>query len=222
MRLLLVEDDPALAEGIAEFLRGQGDEVEVEGDGMRADRLLQNNGYDFVLLDVGLPGLGGYELVRRIRKRGQRMPVIVITARDALDDRIYGLDLGADDYLIKPYDLAELSARVKAVVRRSQRVERDDDEGVAHGPLKLQPASNSVLWHGATVVLTAREYRVLDTLVRRRGSTVTRQQLEAAVYGWNESIGSNAIEVHIHSLRRKLSPELIVTLRGIGYQLGKL
>ena len=121
MKLLLVEDDPTLAEGIAEFLRGQGDEVAVENDGMQADRLLQETSFDFVLLDLGLPGLGGYEVVRRIRKRGQRMPVILITARDALDDRIYGLDLGADDYLVKPFALQELHARIRALYKRSHR-----------------------------------------------------------------------------------------------------
>lgn len=222
MKLLVVEDDPTLAEGIAEFLRGQGDEVCVERDGMRADRLLQETAFDFVLLDVGLPGLGGYELVRRIRKRGQRMPVIVITARDALDDRIYGLDLGADDYLVKPYDLAELSARVKAIVRRSQAVNPPAQSQQTFGPLTLLPASNAVLWHGNTIVLTAKEFRVLEALLQRQNRIVTRQQLEAEIYGWNESVGSNAIEVHIHHLRRKISGELIQTVRGVGYQVGTL
>ncbi len=222
MRLLLAEDDEALGRATCTFMMKDGHAVDWVTNGNQLLELSARFEYDCVLLDLGLPELTGRDCLVNLRSRANLTPVVVTTAQGFREQRIQLLDLGADDYLIKPYDLAELSARVKAVVRRSQRVERDDDEGASHGPLKLQPSSNSVLWHGATVVLTAREYRVLDTLVRRRGSTVTRQQLEAAVYGWNESIGSNAIEVHIHSLRRKLSPELIVTLRGIGYQLGKL
>jgi DNA-binding response OmpR family regulator len=220
MRLLLAEDDEALGRATCTFMMRDGHAVDWV---LTGNKLLELSGkfeYDCVLLDLGLPELEGRDCLVNLRARANLTPVVVTTAQGFREQRIQLLDLGADDYLIKPYDLAELAARVKAVVRRSRQVERADDEGASHGPLKLQPASNSVLWHGATLVLTAREYRVLDTLVRRRGSTVTRQQLEAAVYGWNETIGSNAVEVHIHSLRRKLSPALIVTLRGIGYQLG--
>lgn len=222
MRLLLAEDDEALGRATCTFLMREGHAVDWV---LTGNMLLELSGkfeYDCVLLDLGLPELEGRDCLVNLRSRANTTPVVVTTAQGFREQRIQLLDLGADDYLIKPYDLAELTARVKAVVRRSRPMEPAEDDSVSLGPLKLMPASNSVLWHGASVVLTAREYRVLDTLVRRRGSTVSRQQLEAAVYGWNETIGSNTIEVHIHGLRRKLAPELIVTLRGIGYQLGKL
>lgn len=222
MRLLLAEDDEALGRATCTFMMRDGMAVDWVTNGNQLLELTGRFEYDCVLLDLGLPELAGRDCLVNLRARANLTPVVVTTAQGFREQRIQMLDLGADDYLIKPYDLAELVARVKAVVRRSRRVERSEEDGTSFGALKLQPASNSVLWHGVTVVLTAREYRVLDTLVRRRGSTVTRQQLEAAVYGWNESIGSNAIEVHIHSLRRKLAAELIVTQRGVGYQLGRL
>ncbi|MCK6409389.1 response regulator transcription factor [Thauera sp.] len=210
MKLLLVEDDPTLAEGIAEFLRGQGDEVSVESDGMRADRLLQETTFDFVLLDVGLPGLGGYELVRRIRKRGQRMPVIVITARDALDDRIYGLDLGADDYLVKPFELAELSARMRAVQRRG----RSANASLGFGALVLDVDGRLAELDGEALPLSGREWEVLEALVRADGRTVTREALQGEGSG-------NALEVCISRLRPRLEAAglLIRTVRGFGYRL---
>jgi two-component system OmpR family response regulator len=213
MKLLLVEDDPTLAEGIAEFLRGQGDEVSVESDGMRADRLLQETTFDFVLLDVGLPGLGGYELVRRIRKRGQRMPVIVITARDALDDRIYGLDLGADDYLVKPFELAELSARMRAVQRRG----RSASPSLGFGELLLDVDGRLAELDGEALPLSGREWEVLEALVRADGRTVTREALQGEGSG-------NALEVCISRLRPRLEAAglLIRTVRGFGYRLERV
>lgn len=222
MRLLLAEDDEALGRATCTFLMREGHAVDWVLTGNMLLELIGKFDYDCVLLDLGLPELQGRDCLVNLRSRANTTPVVVTTAQGFREHRIQLLDLGADDYLIKPYDLAELTARIKAVVRRSRPTERVEEEGPGIGPLKLQPASNSVLWHGNSVLLTAREYRVLDTLVRRRGSAVSRQQLEAAVYGWNETIGSNTIEVHVHSLRRKLAPELIVTLRGIGYQLGAL
>lgn len=222
MRLLMAEDDEALGRATCTYLMREGHAVDWVLNG---NMLLELSGkflYDCVLLDLGLPELQGRDCLVNLRARANTTPVVVTTAQGFREQRIQLLDLGADDYLIKPYDLAELAARVKAVVRRSRPVERAEEDGLGIGPLKLQPASNSVLWHGTSVVLTAREYRVIDTLVRRRGGTVSRQQLEAAVYGWNETIGSNTIEVHVHSLRRKLDPGLIVTVRGVGYQLGAL
>lgn len=220
MRLLLAEDDEALGRATCTFLMREGHAVDWVLDGNKLLELSGKFEYDCVLLDLGLPELQGRDCLVNLRARENTTPVVVITAQGFREQRIQLLDLGADDYVIKPYDLAELTARVKAVVRRSRPSERAEEDSPSVGPLKLQPASNSVLWHGTSVVLTAREYRVLDTLVRRRGSTVSRQQLEAAVYGWNETIGSNTIEVHVHSLRRKLAAELIVTVRGVGYQLG--
>ena len=220
MRLLLAEDDEALGRATCTFLMREGHAVDWVLDGNKLLELSGKFEYDCVLLDLGLPELQGRDCLVNLRARENTTPVVVITAQGFREQRIQLLDLGADDYVIKPYDLAELTARVKAVVRRSRPSERAEEDSPSVGPLKLQPASNLVLWHGTSVVLTAREYRVLDTLVRRRGSTVSRQQLEAAVYGWNETIGSNTIEVHVHSLRRKLAAELIVTVRGVGYQLG--
>ena len=222
MRLLMAEDDEALGRATCTYLMREGHAVDWVLNGNMLLELSGKFDYDCVLLDLGLPELQGRDCLVNLRARANTTPVVVTTAQGFREHRIQLLDLGADDYLIKPYDLAELTARIKAVVRRSRPTERAEDDGLSVGPLKLQPSSNSVLWHGNSVVLTAREYRVLDTLVRRRGSTVSRQQLEAAVYGWNETIGSNTIEVHVHSLRRKLATELIVTLRGIGYQLGTL
>ncbi|MGE4050016.1 MAG: response regulator transcription factor [Piscinibacter sp.] len=222
MRLLMAEDDEALGRATCTFMMRQGHVVDWVTTGNKLLELSGKFEYDCVLLDIGLPELGGQDCLVNLRNRANLTPVVVITAQGFRDQRIQLLDLGADDYLIKPYDLEELLARVKAVVRRSLPPEQAAEDGVTIGPLTLQPGSNSVRWRGNSVVLTAGEYRVLDTLVRRRGGAVSRQQLEAAVYGWNETIGSNTIEVHVHSLRRKLAPELIVTLRGIGYQLGSL
>ena len=214
MKLLLVEDDPTLADGIAEFLRGQGDEVTTEDDGMRADRLLQENAFDFVLLDLGLPGLGGYEVVRRIRKRGQRMPVILITARDALDDRIYGLDLGADDYLVKPFELAELSARMRAVLRRGGT---SSEPALGFGPLVLDIAGRLAELAGEPLALSGREWDVLEALVRADGRTVARERLQGEG-------SSNALEVYISRLRPRLEAAgvAIRTVRGFGYRLERV
>ncbi|MDI3515718.1 MAG: response regulator [Gammaproteobacteria bacterium] len=214
MKLLLVEDDPTLAEVIAEFLRGQGDEVTVEDDGMRADRLLQEQPFDFVLLDLGLPGLGGYEVVRRVRKRGQRMPVILITARDALDDRIYGLDLGADDYLVKPFELAELSARMRAVLRRGGT---SAEPALGFGPLVLDIEGRLAELGGEPLALSGREWEVLEALVRADGRTVARERLQGDGSG-------NALEVYISRLRPRLQAAGLVirTVRGFGYRLERV
>ena len=211
MQLLLIEDDPTLAEGIAEFLRGQGDEVSVEHDGLTADRLLQAAPFDFVLADVGLPGLNGYELVRRMRKRGQRMPVILITARDALDDRIYGLDLGADDDLVKPFELAELSARMRAVQRRGGSAAAP---AVGFGPLVLDVEGRLAELAGEPLALSGREWEVLEALVRADGRTVPRERLQGEG-------SSNALEVYVSRLRPRLEAAglLIRTVRGFGYRL---
>ena len=214
MKLLLVEDDPTLADGIAEFLRGQGDEVTTENDGMQADRLLQETSFDFVLLDLGLPGLGGYEVVRRIRKRGQRMPVILITARDALDDRIYGLDLGADDYLVKPFELAELSARMRAVLRRGGM---SAEPALGFGPLVLDITGRLAELAGEPLALSGREWDVLEALVRADGRTVARERLQGDGSG-------NALEVYISRLRPRLQAAGLVirTVRGFGYRLERV
>lgn len=213
MHILLVEDDPVLAAGITEFLRGQGDDVTLENDGMQADRLLQERSFDFALVDVGLPGLGGYEVVRRIRDRGQALPVILITARDALDDRIYGLDLGADDYLLKPFELAELTARMRAVQRRSGGGAAGASRS-SFGPLALDAEGRLATLAGEPLMLTGREWELLEALVRADGRTVARERLQGEGSG-------NALEVYVSRLRPRLESAgvLIRTVRGFGYRL---
>lgn len=211
MNVLLVEDDAELAQGIADFLRGQGDVVRVEAEGFAADRALQQASFDFALIDVGLPGLGGYELVRRIRNRRQPLPVILITARDALDDRIYGLDLGADDYLSKPFELAELTARMRAVLRRGGSAAA---RRVSFGPLSLDVDGRLAELDGAPFALTLREWELLEALAVADGRTVPKERLQADSSG-------NAVEVYVSRLRPRLEPAglLIRTVRGFGYRL---
>lgn len=222
MRLLLAEDDTALGRATCVYMMRDGHAVDWVTNGNQLIELTGKFEYDCVLLDLGLPELSGRDCLVNMRSREVATPVIVTTAQGFRDHRIHLLDLGADDYLVKPYDLAELSARVKAIVRRSQVVTAPAQSQQSFGPLTLLPASNSVLWHGNTIVLTAKEFRVLEALLQRQNRIVTRQQLEAEIYGWNESVGSNAIEVHIHHLRRKIYGDLIQTVRGVGYQVGTL
>jgi DNA-binding response OmpR family regulator len=211
MQVLLVEDDPELAEGIAAFLGGQGDTVVLAMDGTEADRLLQTERFDFVLLDVGLPGLGGYEVVRRLRLRRQSLPVILITARDALDDRIYGLDLGADDYLPKPFELSELSARMRAVLRRGGHAAA---HRVAFGPLAMDVEGRLAELAGQPIALTAREWDLLQALAEADGRAVPKERLQAEGSG-------NVVEVYVSRLRPRLETAglLIRTVRGFGYRL---
>lgn len=212
MKVLLVEDDPELAQGVARFLRGQGDEIVHLADGMQADQLLQTDAFDFALIDVGLPGLGGYEIVRRIRNRGQGLPVILITARDALDDRIYGLDVGADDYLPKPFQLAELTARMRAVLRRGGRSEPRNV--LSFGPLNLDLDGRLASLDRQPMALTAREWDLLEALVAADGRTVPKEKLQAEASG-------NAVEVYVSRLRPRLEAAglKIRTVRGFGYRL---
>lgn len=220
MRLLFAEDDVLLGRATCVALLKAGHAVDWVVNGNQLLASINSHDYDCVLLDLGLPGLSGEECLRSLRARKQRVPVVVLTARGQKDDRIAVLDLGADDYMVKPYDLDEMAARVRAVVRRSRDVENKTE--FTHGPLQVRPLSRTVLWHGAPVALTSKEFLLLDALVRWPARIVTRQDLEQALYGWGEEIGSNAVEVHVHHLRRKLSPRLIITIRGVGYQLGAL
>ena len=222
MRLLLAEDDAALGRATCIYMMRDGHAVDWVTNGNQLLELSGKYAYDCVLLDLGLPELSGRDCLVNMRSREIATPVIVTTAQGFRDHRIQLLDIGADDYLVKPYDLAELSARVKTIVRRSRAAAGPAQSTVSFGPLTLLPSSNSVQWHGQTVPLTAKEFRVLEVLLQRQNRIVTRQQLEAEVYGWNESVGSNAIEVHIHHLRRKFASDLIETVRGVGYQVGAL
>lgn len=214
MRLLLVEDDPQLGDGLAVGLRQRGYVVDWVRDGVAADLALQNDDYAVLVLDLGLPRLAGMEVLKRLRQRGQQIPALVLTARDATADKIQGLDSGADDYLVKPVPLDELAARVRALVRRASG---RGAPTLQHGELTLDPAARSLRRGADAVNLSAMEFALLQTLLENRGRVMTRAQLESAIYGWDEEPGSNALEVHIHNLRRKLGSELIKTLRGVGY-----
>ena len=216
MRILLVEDDPQLGDGLTIGLRQTGFAVDWLKDGNSADQALQSESFDLVVLDLGLPRLSGMEVLARARAVRNVVPVLILTARDTVPDRIAGLDAGADDYLVKPFDLGELQARLRALIRRGQR---QAEPLLAHGALRLDPAGRSVSWEGKPVELSAREYAVLHALLLNAGRVLSKAQLEEKLYGWGEEIESNAVEVFVHHLRRKLAPELIRTVRGVGYMI---
>lgn len=220
MRLLLVEDDPMIGESVEEGLRAEGYAVDWVRDGRLAEAALAANApgtYDAMLLDLGLPGRSGEEVLRQLRARGLALPVLILTARDATADRVRGLDAGADDYLVKPFDLDELFARIRALLRRSAgRVSTE----LAHGPVRLDPATREVRCAGEIVALSMREFMVLQALMEQPGHVVTHDRLREAVYNMNEEISSNTVEVHIHALRKKLGADFIRNVRGVGYKLG--
>lgn len=216
MRILVVEDDPLLGEALQAGLRQRGFAVDWARDGLAGLAAMESDHFDAVVLDLGLPRLNGRQLLARRRDAGDRTPVLVLTARDTLDERVAGLDAGADDYVVKPVALSELAARLRALVRRSSGMA----QGEVHvGPLTIDPAARAVSWQDHAVELAPREYDILLALALKAGRVVAREQLVSALYEWDESIESNAIEVHVHHLRRKLSPELIRTVRGVGYMM---
>lgn len=217
MRLLLVEDDPALGEGIRVALKPEGYTVDWVQDGRSALHALTHERFDLAILDLGLPDMDGLDVLRRLRERQQAVPVLVLTARDATGDRIQGLDAGADDYLIKPFEVGELTARLRALLRRSFGRPQPVLE---HGGVRLDPVSQDVSCRGEVVTLQRKEFLLLHQLMSQPGRVLTRDRLEEVLYGWSESAAeSNALEVHIHHLRRKLYPELIRTVRGVGYRI---
>jgi DNA-binding response OmpR family regulator len=218
VRLLLVEDDPMIGESLEEGLRDERHAVDWARDGRSAELALETGSYDLVLLDLGLPGKQGLEVLSAYRGRGGKAPVLIITARDATRERIAGLDAGADDYLVKPFDLDELYARVRAVLRRSAG--RSSPE-LSFGGVTLDPATHEAARDGLPLHLSAREFALLQALMDRPGVVVSRAALEEKLYGWNEEVGSNTVEVHIHALRRKLGAEFIKNVRGVGYKVHK-
>lgn len=218
MRILLAEDDPQLGDGLMIGLRQDGYAVDWVKDGVAADLALKSEPFDLLVLDLGLPRLSGMEVLQRLRARGQILPVLILTARDAVSDKIAGLDAGADDYVVKPVDLDELAARVRALVRR---VAGRAQPVLRVGDLVLDPASRQVTLRGAPIELSQREYSLLQTLMEHCGRVLTRAQLEGSLYGWRDEPDSNALEVHIHHLRKKLGAERIKTLRGVGYMMVK-
>jgi len=214
VRLLLIEDDEALGEGIHQALVREGYTVDWLKDGSSALHALLSETFDVAVLDLGLPRMDGLEVLRRLRDSGSNLPVLILTARDATEDRIAGLDAGADDYLIKPFDLAELKARLRALLRRSAGRAR---VMIEHAGICLDPSTQQVSYHGEPVLLTPKEYQLLHELLSPPGRVMTRDQLMQLLYGWNEEAESNTLEVHIHHLRKKFSSELIRTVRGVGY-----
>ncbi|ANI18613.1 MULTISPECIES: response regulator [Pseudomonas] len=218
MRILLAEDDPLLGDGIRAGLGLEGDTVDWVTDGVAADQALATDEFDLLVLDLGLPRRDGMEVLRGLRKRGDMTPVLILTARDKVADRVAGLDAGADDYLSKPFDLDELLARVRALTRRHTGRAQPLLE---HGELRLDPATHQVSLGGEPVELAPREYALLRLLLEQRGKVLSRTRLVEALYGWDGELESNAIEVHVHHLRRKLGNELIRTVRGIGYGIDR-
>lgn len=216
MRILLIEDDPSLGATLQSWLQLDGYAVDWLQRGDQAAAALATHDYHCVLLDRGLPGLSGDAVLQALRARQTLVPVIVITARDTLSDRVQGLDLGADDYLVKPFDLEELSARIRAALRREARQPAAAQQ---HGAVTLDAATKQVTLDGAAVTLTAREFALLHALMRRPGQILSRAQLEEALYGWGEEVESNAIEAHVYNLRKKLGSRCIVTVRNQGYGL---
>ncbi|WP_395686692.1 winged helix-turn-helix domain-containing protein [Caenimonas koreensis] len=216
MRILLAEDDPLLGDGLRAGLRQLGFLVDWVRDGVAAERELRAHPYAAAVLDLGLPLKDGITVLQEIRRAGLSLPVLVLTARDGVPDRIRGLDVGADDYVVKPVDLHELGARLRALVRRSHG---QPQECLRARDVLLDPAARSVLRAGEPVALSAREFDLLHTLMLNAGRVLSREQLEQHVYGWGQEVESNAIEVHIHHLRRKAGNALIQTVRGVGYMV---
>lgn len=214
MRILVVEDDALLGDAIQAGLKQAGYAVDWMRDGISADQALGTESYAAVVLDLGLPRLSGMEVLRRLRSRNKPMPVLILTARDTVSDRISGLDAGADDYLLKPFDMGELAARLRALIRRASG---KTEPLLEIAGVKLDAAAHNVFHHGRPVELSPREFAVLHALILNAGKVLSRTQIEEQLYAWGEEVESNAVEVHIHHLRRKLFPELIETIRGVGY-----
>lgn len=218
MRLLLVEDDLMIGESVLDLLRAEGYAVDWVKDGEMADTALDSQTYDLVLLDLGLPRRDGLAVLRRLRARKDRTPVLVATARDAVAQRVEGLDMGADDYVVKPYELDELLARIRALIRRAAGRAEPVYE---HLGVSIDPVTREVLLDGQAVVLSAREWSILELLLARPGMVLSRRQLEEKLYSWKDDLSSNAVEVYIHGLRKKLGPRIIQNVRGVGYMMPK-
>ncbi|HEX6829123.1 MAG TPA: response regulator [Burkholderiales bacterium] len=218
MRILLVEDDALLGDGVRAGLMQDGYAVDWVKDGVAALAALDGERYEIVLLDLALPRLSGLEVLGSLRTHGNKVPVLILTAKDGVADRIAGLDAGADDYLVKPFDLNELAARIRALTRRQTgRAE----PVIRHGEIVLDPAAHTVTRRGKPVDLSPREFAVLHELLQNMGTVLSKHRLEQSLYGWEQEVESNAVEVHVHHLRRKLGQGLIKTLRGIGYTVEK-
>jgi two-component system response regulator QseB len=218
MRLLLIEDDPMIGDSVRRALRQDGFSVDWIRDGKSGEGALDDKVHDLLLLDLGLPGKEGLDVLKSLRAKGNMIPVLILTARDAVPDRVAGLNAGADDYLVKPFDLEELVARIHALLRRqSGRA----DTLLRHGALTLNPVTHEVHLAGQPLALSAREFALLQAFVERPGAVFSVQQLQDKIYGWDDEVGSNTIEVYIHALRKKLGSDFIKNVRGVGYMVPK-
>ncbi|MBC7502455.1 MAG: response regulator transcription factor [Herminiimonas sp.] len=218
MRILLAEDDRMIGDAVRTSLRQEGYIIDWVCDGNLAEAALLHDHFDLALLDLGLPGKDGIDVLRNVRSHKQSLPVIIITARDGIDARIKGLDAGADDYVVKPFDIDELAARIRSTLRRSAG--HAEPEMELHG-VRINPATREVKRDGKPVVLSGREYALVEALILRPGAILSRAQLEERMYGWGDEVESNAVEVHIHAVRRKLGADFIQNMRGVGYFIRK-
>ncbi len=218
MRILLVEDDELLADGIVANLKMNGYTVDWLDNGEQAIHAIETENFDAVVLDLGLPGIDGIEVLRQIRDARNNTPVIILTARDQISSRVKGLDAGADDYLLKPFDVSELNARLRALMRR---IGGDRQPSIELGDIKISPSEHTVHKSGIEVKLSPREYALLHELAIHRHRVMDKEQLESSLYGWSGDIGSNALEVHVHNLRKKLGNHIVKTIRGVGYSIGE-
>lgn len=216
MRLLVVEDDQMIGKGLQKALKADGYAVDWAQNGVDGWEAVSLQSYDLVLLDMGLPGMSGLDLLKKMRSEKKDLPVLIVSARDTVQDRVAGLDSGADDYLIKPFSLEELEARVRSLLRR-----RDGRRSsiLAAGGIELDPMSKKLTYAGKSEVLSAKEYALMNMLMSQPGAIISRSQMEESLYGWNEEIGSNAVEVHVHQLRKKFGKDLIRNVRGLGYKV---
>jgi two-component system response regulator QseB len=218
VRILIAEDDPMIGKSVQAALRQEGYAVDWVQDGLAAELALRNGVYELLLLDLGLPRKSGLAVLQALRARHDETPVLILTARDAIPDRVAGLDAGADDYLVKPFDLNELNARIRALARRRSG---RPTPFIEHGGLRVDPASHAVQLDGVPITLSAREFSLLTALLENPGVPLSRAQLEERIYGWGEEVESNTVEVYVHSLRRKLGTGWIRNVRGVGYLIPK-
>ncbi len=218
MRILLVEDDPQLGDGIRTGLQQAGYAADWLQDGQAALHSLEVERFDMVVLDLGLPRMDGISVLKKIRAAGNDVPVLILTARDTVEDRVKGLDCGADDYLVKPFDLDELCARIRALARRHNG---RSSPLINYRNIVLDPVSHSLSKEGKDIILSGREFKILQTLLENTGRVLSRDRIEESLFGWDDALESNATEVHIHHLRKKLGKDLIVTIRGVGYMIPK-
>lgn len=219
MRLLLVEDDKMIGESLQKALKKEGYTVNWAEDGTTADIALSDDSYDLVILDLGLPDKSGLDVLAQLRKSGNSVPVIILTAKDAISDKVKGLDTGADDYLLKPFQLEELEARIRSHMRRHAGKIAHEEGWLNHGELSLNPKTHEVIFKNKQALLSGREFSLIYTLIKTPNAILSKRQLEEGIYGWNEEIASNAIEVHVHQIRKKLGTNIIKNIRNVGYTI---